>query len=72
MSDCPYAGNTWMMSLRCKFEPRYDTEPSRLSIGESRGIDAEELEALAKQYQRVTYVQDVCVKCGKTADRIKP
>lgn len=53
----------------CKFEPRYDTEPSRLSIERSQGYSADDLQKLAEKYQKRTYAYDVCIRCGKTIQR---
>lgn len=70
MSNCPYAGNTWMMSLRCKFEPRYDLSPPDLS--QFASIERGMTQSILEQFRTKTYVHDVCVKCGKTTDRSKP
>lgn len=51
----------------CRFDARYDKEPADLSgmtelSGHGSGLMLERL-------RRVTYVHDVCVRCGKVVRR---
>jgi hypothetical protein len=52
---------------RCRFEPRYDEHPAT-------GMKMEKAEAssigeIRKMFYFRTYVQDVCVSCGKVRRR---
>ena len=61
--NCPRAGY-W---LGCKFEPRYDkSEPRWEGNFTYTGFSgAERLD----QLRQITYVRDVCVRCGSTIER---
>ena len=54
----------------CRFEARYDKTPAEFpdrlrKLGGDPGDFAEALEG----FRRVTYVRDVCVRCGRTIER---
>jgi hypothetical protein len=60
---CP---NSWFGSHR--FEPRYDKEPSNaMGVGSIKARDMEMLDAMVT---KKTYVRDICVRCGKTIERV--
>ena len=49
----------------CKFEARYDTgEPAMGGKGSSANVLA-----LVEASKPLTYVRDICVVCGRTAER---
>lgn len=62
MADCPRAGK-W---FGCKFEARYDeSKPGKDEWMMFReGPGANEANPV-----KVTYVHDVCVRCGRTIER---
>jgi hypothetical protein len=62
--ECQRA-NAWIRG--CKFEPRFDSEPSNAAgFSSLRGMTADEISLLLTK--RV-YVRDVCATCGKTVER---
>jgi hypothetical protein len=64
---CPRVGALWRS---CRFTPRYDTtEPSaalEAQLGRSWAISEQDKERLMVQQ---TYVQDVCLTCGRVIER---
>ena len=64
MADCPRAGE-WH---GCKFEPRYDIGPP---AGHFKTESADNLPAVIAACKPKTYVRDVCVRCGRTIERVK-
>jgi hypothetical protein len=51
----------------CKFEARYDSEPSNgAGLTSVKGFNPERIERLLIKR---TYVRDVCVTCGKVIER---
>lgn len=63
MTDCPRLGK-W---FGCRFQPRFDKSEPKIdhSFQYTGSAGAERLE----QFRQVTYVRDVCVRCGKTIER---
>lgn len=59
---CPRFGK-W---LGCKFEPRYDKSPADLS--QFSNIKRME-EPVVEKFRSVTYICDVCVRCGSVSAR---
>lgn len=50
---------------RHKFEPRYDTSKADLS-----GLNVTECSVgFADKFRTITYVKDVCIRCGKEVKR---
>ena len=63
MSEC---NNLGMFGIqRCKFEPRYDVSEPIFPAGVKINFFN------AEDWKRNTYVRDVCVRCGKTIERVK-
>ena len=53
----------------CAFEPRYDKGPMPPEVTlDYRGV---RLGEVLDAYRQITYVRDVCVRCGRTIERIK-
>lgn len=57
---------------KCRFEPRYDVGPARALNAAT--LDAlfpvgEDIVAALKASRQKTYVQDVCIACGKIVKR---
>ena len=49
-----------------KYEPRYDKSPATADFkGQMTPMRLEMIE----KYRQVTYVRDICVRCGKTVER---
>lgn len=65
MTDCTH--KTLLGRPACRFEPRYDRGPAR-PFGRISAEPAT-LTALAETRRQVTYVRDVCTRCGKTIER---
>lgn len=63
MSDCPRFGK-WIGG--CKFEPRFNKSAPDWSAFESINRMTGEF---AERLRTVTYVQDVCVRCGRTTSK---
>lgn len=67
---CPREGK-WFGG--CRFEGRYDTQPTRKIGGDelfwSGGWETQA--RLVQSQRKMTYVRDVCVRCGKTVERNK-
>lgn len=53
----------------CEWIERYDISASALNLDDAGSVDQEYLEDLAEKYRTETYVRDICVKCGRTAER---
>lgn len=51
-----------------KFEGRYDKGQAHMSAN-VRGCTVEEFAELLEQHRSVTYVRDVCVRCGFVIER---
>jgi len=61
---CPNFGK-W---IGCKFEPRYDKGPVE-SPAAGIKYTGSNLEGALEAHRRVTYVRDICIRCGKTIER---
>lgn len=61
--DCPRLGKLFR---GCRFEPRYDAAPTMKNI--SNALPSE-VPPIIKASMRLTYVGDVCVRCGWTISR---
>lgn len=66
MNDCPHLGR-W--SGGCRFEARYDKSPVEILQYEHIKINDP---ACMEPFRKVTYVRDVCIRCGKTIERSAP
>ena len=62
MNACP---RDYRIFPCCRFEPRYDKAALDLSKIGRATASAEQIEAMCLK----TYVQDVCIRCGKAVDR---
>lgn len=51
-----------------RFEARYDKGPSQCDF---EGRLTDHRLSLIEKYRHITYVRDVCVRCGKTIERQK-
>lgn len=52
----------------CRFEPRYDTSPTITDIPAFEGT-VQGMRMMLQETKSITYVCDVCVRCGKTVTR---
>jgi len=52
-----------------RFEARYDTSAAKLSQLSSFRIDGIDAAGILRQMRDVTYVRDVCVRCGEVIER---
>ena len=64
MSDCPRFGKLFR---GCKFEARHDKGPVEMDRGMELKGDGGGL--VLERFRRITYVRDVCIRCGKTVER---
>lgn len=57
--------------LNCSFEPRYDYKmPENYTIPESDyQVDVDDIVRMLETLRTKTYVHDICVNCGKIAER---
>lgn len=51
------------------YQPRFDKTPARFSIDGARGFSSGEIARMAEPFRQVTYVRDVCKRCGATIER---
>mgnify|MGYP001618447839 FL=1 len=64
MNDCPRLGR---LIGGCKFEARYDkSEPKINGNFTYHGMQGS---ARLEQLRQLTYVRDVCIRCGRTVNR---
>lgn len=63
VAACPRAGR---VVGGCQFQPRYDKGPSQATF--DGGVTELRLRVL-EAYRQVTYVRDICVRCGRTVER---
>lgn len=64
MNDCLRIGKLFG---GCRFEPRYDKSAADLSASKIDVQGRGAIEAL----RHITYVRDVCIRCGRTIERTK-
>jgi hypothetical protein len=53
-----------------EFEPRYDK--SAADISNFQKFSGYGVDQMLEKLRKVTYVRDVCTRCGKTIERSKP
>ena len=49
-----------------RFEGRYDKGPSCMA---SKGGSLKSILALTEKFRKVTYIYDICIRCGKVVER---
>lgn len=54
----------------CEFEPRYDFGGSKAELTNINPEYLEQYSELADKYRTQTYVRDICVRCGRTSERV--
>lgn len=79
MAECPRFSK-WFGG--CKFEARYDEKKQRRQLGmasdwpewfsETLTVNGKRVEATPRSTptDSITYVRDVCVRCGKSIERV--
>lgn len=66
MSECPRKGRIFG---GCRFSPRYDKGPP--SHARMEKVYPEQIPEILEASKPITYVRDVCERCGKTVERAK-
>ena len=69
MSDCPH--RTIFGRPLCQFEARFDKSAATMPEIKFERCSEHMLENLVEMHRSLTYVRDVCVKCGRTIKRQK-
>jgi hypothetical protein len=66
VTNCPRAGKLF----GCKFGPRYDTGAPTIGYKPSMVDNSTDIARVLNASKVVTYVRDVCERCGKTIERV--
>ena len=69
MSDCPH--RTISGKPCCQFEARLDKSAATMPAGRIKRCSEYMIENLTEMHRSITYVRDVCIKCGRTIERQK-